>query len=165
MSRRVVAAFALLTFCALPPARAEHSAEHRHHLIAKAIGMALMHHGESAGEGGGSLAYEYEVFAHRLELELSAGLLRGAHATELPIELIVKTPFHLSDTFVPFIGLGPEILVELGHATYVGATATAGTSVWVSEHLGLVMSFDYTVFPHEGSNHELKGSLGVTWRI
>lgn len=138
--------------------------------------------GESEAFYGGGAFLTYVAIHKWLEIELVVDLIAGSHEIEdsgvklqastvrLPIDLLLKKPFHISKHFHPFVGIGPTLVYE--HETFSGGapsaqrwsgggTAVAGVDIWISRHAGLVLEAAYSLLAANGIEHEVGGSLGA----
>ncbi len=167
-----------------PPTREIHDAAHADHdvgcplhwnnlLGAKAIGVAALPHEQPPnieGQAGVGLLYERTLVRGWLELELSTNALvveggRGAH---LPIDVLLKKPFHVGHRIDPYIGAGAAVTFGLGEERFVGAgaVATVGTYFWVHPRVGLLAEIDYAaVVEPRGWQHELEFGSGPVFRF
>ena len=91
-----------------------------------AVGQGDLHPHFGAGIFG-----EISAVPNWLEIELAIKALATADGALIPIDVLFKIPFHLTNTIHPFIGLGPtlvivaagDIAVHFGLAVAVGAGA------------------------------------------
>lgn len=147
----------------------EHGGEVKEHtenlLGVKALALLLIgppaeeHEGESEGREvsprfGGSVFYERELVQNWLEFEIQIGLVGGGGMFIMPIDVLLKKPFHVNHRVTPYIGGGPalEALFVNGEQEVVGGlTAAAGVYVWFSKYAGIDVEVDYTlVFSEHG---------------
>lgn len=126
---------------------ADHHDGHAKNLLGfKITGLTAFHHAtwpemqEHMVFGGGPF-YERELVPNMLEVEFAVLMCRGHGLTVVPIELILKKPFHPSEHLTTYIGVGPTfdlIFKENGEQYVVPALiATAGGYLWVNSHFGL----------------------------
>jgi len=105
--------------------------------------------------GGGNVMLEYEAIDGWLEFELGVSALSVHGGLEVPIDLLVKKPFRLSDGAELMIGLGPEVVHVTGpdHGTFGGIEFVADFMFWPTHHFGwwLEPSYDL-VFQNRFSN-------------
>jgi hypothetical protein len=115
---------------------------------------------------GGGLSVERAVVHHLLEVELVAGLLPGEHATLLPVELLLKVPFHPTSWLQPYLGLGPAMVVSFDHgeaSPHFGAAAVAGAYFWLGGGLGLMLEVQQELLYDHGVVPEFGTAAGVVW--
>lgn len=112
--------------------------------------------------GGGGFV-EYAVDHEWLEVELSVQAFGEHGDVLLPVEMVLKKPFHLTDAVHPFVGAGPMVAVLFAgeNAAHFGGLVTGGTYVWFSDHLGLLAAGTYGVVSDRALVHEVGGSLGL----
>ena len=124
----------------------------------------------ATGEGshGGVGAFvEYSLIHEVLEVELGVHLFPGADASALPIDLLFKHPFELSERIHPFVGLGPTIVPRFGSAggkTLFGGVVEAGSYFWLTHHVGLLAQVAYNLLGGAGEVvHEFQADGGVVF--
>lgn len=161
-----------------------HDAEHAEHDVGcqlhwhnlfgvKAIVVAAVPHDEPSeveGQGGFGLLYERTLIRGWLELEVSANALfladgRGAH---LPVDVLLKKPFHFGHIVDPYVGIGAAVTVALGEEQFVapGVIGTLGAYFWVHPRFGVLGEVDYAaVAEPERWQHEIEVSSGAVFRF
>ncbi len=135
-----------------PPVHAQDAMEcpvHYHNLFGvRGIGVLAFDLGEGGDalpEGGFGLAYERTLVPSWLELEVSTNALFAEHGVVLPLDIVLKKPFHVSHRFDPFVGLGAVIAFGVGEERFVapGAIASGGMYVWASTQWGWSFELDF----------------------
>ena len=117
---------------------------------------------------GFGLLYERTLVPMQLQGELSAHVLSTPLGLHVPIDLVLKKPFHVSHTFEPYLGLGGVLTVALGRERFVapGAIASAGLFFWLRENFGFLVEADYAIVREPSQwRHEVEGTAGPTWRF
>ncbi|MBW2526056.1 MAG: hypothetical protein JRI23_17885 [Deltaproteobacteria bacterium] len=149
------------------PDDGNHGAEH--HFVVGAMGsyFAGIHGDEVHHLGGGGLLFEAALIPHWLELEYSVRALTDGHLLAFPIEILLKLPFHLSDTAVPFVGAGPALIPAFVDEVEVhgGVATAAGVCFWLWSWGGLFVEANYNLVFDDGITHELGGSGGLGYRF
>ena len=134
------------------------------HIVTGATGTALavMLDDEAEAAYGGGVMIEWEAQEH-VSLAFNVRVLSAGHAVELPMDLLVKVPFHVTQWFHPFFAVGPTVIpiVSGGSGTHFGGAAVAGADLWVSDHVGLVAEVAYNAISNHGLQNEAGGNLGV----
>lgn len=146
----------------------EDAHEEHHRFIAGLNGMALgaIAHGHALAEGGAGGFMGFVAVPGWLELEVSAHYLRTAeHSNELPVDLVLKKPFHPARWFHPYLGLGPTIVPSWGSEKMVrvGLATEAGTVFWVNPEIGISAEVDYNLVGRGGLVQEVAGTSGVVF--
>lgn len=122
------------------------------------------HHAEGPATGFGvSIFYERELVPRWLEVELNVGLIDGAAGLQVPIDLLLKKPFHLGRRLTPYIGIGPsiELFPRGDRSPLPGVTGGVGLYLWLSRDFGLDLELDYTAhFLSPGIEHVNTLGLG-----
>lgn len=136
-------------------------------LAAKILGGASFDpEGIAHRRTGVAALYEHPFIPHWLEGEISVGAVLGEHGVFIPVELLLKIPFQLTQRWELYAGAGPAMLVDLDHEeAYFGAVVSVGSFLWLSEHFGLLFEIDYIPLYEHGAVHEIEGAVGVAWRI
>jgi hypothetical protein len=75
---------------------------------------------------------EWEALENWLELEVGASVLSGDGGVEIPVDLLFKKPFRLSQSAEMMVGVGPEVVGVTGQAagTFFGAEAALDFMFW-----------------------------------
>lgn len=127
---------------------AEECPLHAHNLIGvRGIGVAAFElgQGDASPEGGIGVAYERTIIPRWLELEVSANALLQPDGAVLPLDVVLKKPFHVSHRFDPFVGLGAIVAFGVGEERFVapGAIASGGMYVWGGRRWGWSFELDF----------------------
>ena len=112
---------------------------------------------------GASLFYERELVTGWLELEFNVALVSAPGGLAIPIDVLLKKPFHVNRHVTPYIGLGPAFEIEVLEEPefFGGVTAATGLYVWFSRTVGIDVELDYTArFGREGVAHGMGGGMG-----
>ncbi len=124
-------------------------------------------HGHGAGgpttTSGVSVFYERELVPKWLEIEVNVGLIDGAAGLQLPIDLLLKKPFHLHRRVTPYISIGPaiELFPRGDRPPLPGITGGVGAYLWLSRDFGLDIELDYTAHVlSPGLEHVITLGLG-----
>lgn len=140
-----------------------------HHLVVGALGsyLAAIHGDEVHHYGGGGLLFEASLVAHWLELEYSVRALTDGHALLFPVDVLLKLPFHLFDTAVPFIGAGPTVIPAFVDEleAHLGIATTAGVCFWLWSWGGLFAEANYNLVFEGDLVHEIGGNGGIGYRF
>ncbi len=103
-----------------------------------------------------------------LEIELSASVVRIGSEDKwvIPVDLLLKKPFHIGDV-TPYVAIGPTIAFVRGEENIVGvgAAAVVGVYVWLSDSWGIDIELDYALVDEDGAQHELTFAAGPTLRF
>lgn len=120
-------------------------------------------HTEVAHHGGAGLFFELTLVRHWLELELSIKSLSSEHGVVIPIDILLKVPFHFNKYVIPYVGIGPAmaITVDGDASVYFGGASALGAYFWVHRHIGLLLEFNYNILHDHGLVHELGVGAGV----
>ncbi len=84
--------------------------------------------------------YERELVPGVLEVEVAVLLFRGRGTTVMPVEVLLKKPFHASEHFTGYVGVGPtlDFVFEDGERRVLPAIVAAGGGyVWANSHIGV----------------------------
>ena len=157
------------TVAAAEPELAAHAepAEHHHRFVVGANAMALgaispEHFVSALGAGA---FFEVVAVPDWLELELSAHYLRTMTAVdEVPVDVLIKKPFHPLRWLNPYVGVGPTVVAELGPEepeVLAGLVAVAGSYFWLTSDFGLSAELDYNVVKGDELVQEIAGLSGM----
>lgn len=126
-----------------------------HHLVVGAVGTALVATTfvpeiDNNGIAGGGIFAEYTVVPNWLAIELDVRLLAAHEGTEfggeLPIDLLLKKPFELSEMLEAYIGIGATVVPNLhGGDHNAGIASVVGGYYWLSDHFALNAELDYNL--------------------
>ncbi len=136
-----------------------------HHFFAGLKGsyLAGFAHGELHHQGGGGLFFEASVIHHWLELELGARIMTDGHGALLPLDLLAKMPFHLSDTIHPFLGIGPTVIFNFDGDLFFGGVLAGGSYFWFAHSWALVVEANYNLIYEHGVVNELGLNAGIVY--
>ncbi|MBW2734086.1 MAG: hypothetical protein JRH20_16990 [Deltaproteobacteria bacterium] len=158
--------FVILALCALPAiAQADPvlhgsgTSEPGHSIFGAKIvgGAAIDPEGSAHRRMGLALLYEYALIPHWLEGEISVAGMLCDHGPLLPVELLLKIPFHLNDQWEFYVGAGAAMVVDFDHEqAFFGGVGSVGTFFWLSDHFGLLFELDYLLLHEHGATHELE---------
>ena len=145
---------------------------HYHNLVGvRAIGVAAFEEGagrDAKPQGGFGFAYERTLVPRWLELEISMNALFSEAGPALPVDVLLKKPFHASHRFDPFVGLGAVVVFGVGEEKFVapGAIAATGMYVWANTRWGASAELDFAAVnePH-GWVYELEFAAGPVLRF
>jgi hypothetical protein len=150
-----------------------HEQEHAPHpnlIELKGVGAAAFtEHGPLFLFGPG-LAYERELDGAPLAMELSIAELFGEGHQVTPFDVILKTPFHLSDHLEVFAGAGPSVTVDVHGgrvAVHPGIALQSGALFELEGGLGVVAELDYCLALERPGHvvHEAMAAAGVVRRF
>jgi hypothetical protein len=150
--------------------------EHHNHYFVGANGMVLAAFSKEPTEvkfGGGAF-FEFTVVPNWLEIEIGVHVLKAPEKLELPIDVLLKKPFHVNHWFHPYVGLGPTIVPEFvaanekeGKAARTeldgGVAIVAGSYFWLHPHVGLSLEINNNILFAHGIIDEFGGSGGVVF--
>jgi hypothetical protein len=143
----------------------EHEEHHRFVTGVNAIALGAIAHGHAIGEYGGGGFFEVVAIPGWLEFELGAHYLRTAEKTNVvPIDLLVKKPFHPLPWLNPYVGLGPTFIPAFGNGEksfHAGLATEAGAYFWVSHRVGISAEINYNLVSESGLVQEVAGLSGV----
>lgn len=117
---------------------------------------------------GVGLLYERTLVEMHLQAEVSAHLVSTPLGPHVPIDLVLKKPFHVSHRFEPYLGLGAVVTLALGRERFVapGAIGSAGLFFWLRENFGLMVEGDYAIVREPAHwRQEIEGTTGPVWRF
>jgi len=147
--------------------RGAHSSEK--HFMVGAMGsyLAAIHGDEVHHYGGGGLLFEATLVPHWLEMEYSVRALSDGHALLFPVDVLLKLPFHVSDTVIPYIGAGPTLVPAFVDelSAHAGIATSAGAGFWLWSWGGLIAELNYNLLFEGDLVHEIGGSGGVGYRF
>jgi len=138
---------------------------HTQHLIGlKFISSAALSEGENLALWGAGIFYEREVIQDWLEIELNVPVIGDRDHVILPLDIVLKIPWHASPYVTPYVGVGPglDVIFHEGETEVFGAIASVvGLYVWFDMVFGVDIEFSYSIVFEEGHIvHELIPSLG-----
>ncbi len=139
-----------------------------HHTVGalKFISMTLPSQPDRPVWFGPGALFEVPVLHGLLEVEVAAAVLFGAHATEVPVDVVLKVPYHFSQLVDVFVGAGPMVAWSSHGTVGYGGIVTAGGYLWTHGDVGLLMEVDYTVVAHHTDDyHGVEAAAGVAMRF
>lgn len=115
---------------------------------------------------GAMASYEHSLTGWA-ELEINAGLVMEAAHQIVPLELMLKTPWHVTHHLDLFLSLGSVAMVGMHHipTVQVGTIHALGAYVWYTEHAGLSFEANHVMVHAPETVHEIEASMGVSWRF
>lgn len=143
--------------------------EHHNHFFLGANGQALavIAGGEVAPAGGGGAFFEFTVIENWLEIEAAVHVLSSHGELELPIDVLLKKPFHATKSIHPYVGLGPAVLpifASEGTKVYGGLAFAGGSYFWFTQHVGWSVGLNYNLLFGGGSiKNEVGGTSGIVF--
>lgn len=117
---------------------------------------------------GASFFYEREAVENWLEIELNVAVLSAPGGVLLPVDLLLKKPFHAGRHVTAYVGLGPALEIEIldGTEVFGGLTGATGLYVWVTKNVGVDIELDYTLIVERGAiAHGLGGGVGPVFHF
>jgi hypothetical protein len=141
------------------------AAHHRFVMGANALMLGAIAHGHAVGEYGPGGFLEVVVIRNWLEVEVGAHYLRTtSKISEIPIDLILKKPFHPLPWLNPYVGVGPTVIPTFAsheRTVHFGVVTQVGSYFWLTPHLGFSAEMDYNLVSDHGLTQEVAGSSGV----
>lgn len=115
---------------------------------------------------GGGIFLERSVLRHLFEIELSVSAIALGGDISVPIDLLLKKPFHLG-ALNTYLGVGPALSIDITDDTeaFGGIAFATGFYYWFHDHLGVDLDFDYTLVFKDDLAHEFQIALGPTLRF
>jgi len=180
MTRRRARRTSLLAFAAAALVAKSASAENggqeqkedeeyiEHTIILGVGGAGELELADGTLHAGANVMVEWDAIDNWLELELEASILSADRGTEIPVDLIVKKPFHLTRWAEVMIGVGPEV-VQVSNpttkATYFGASAALDFMFWPTQRFGLWVEPSYDLIARDGLSSGIgsTGGLLIGW--
>ncbi|MCB9536079.1 MAG: hypothetical protein H6704_07415 [Myxococcales bacterium] len=149
-------------------APAETAADDHHAVLgAKLVGLSLPGEEDAPLLVGPGLLFEYPLAHGALTVEAAAAYLFGEHGDEVPVDLLLKVPFHVAPALELFVGAGPLAAWSVEHDEIGwGGLASVGGYWWTAGELGLLLEADYEIVrSHEHTLHGVEAAAGVVWRL
>jgi len=145
--------------------KGDHGRERRFLVGAKGTYLMSFPHGEIHHFGGGGVFFELVLVKRWLEMEFSVKGLTDGHAAVLPIEVLLKIPFHVNEVFHPFVGLGPAVVptFEEENEVFFGGVAEVGAHIWVRPSWALLAALGYGLTYEHGLVNEASVSVGFAY--
>ncbi len=139
--------------------------QNRYIIGAKGSYLAAFSHGDLQHLGGGGLFFEMTVVPHMLAVEARARFLTDGHVKDIPVDLLLKVPWHVSHTIQVFGGAGPTVVVEMDDETsaHGGLVVALGAYTWVHPHIALVMEANYNLVFKDKGTHGLGANAGIAY--
>jgi hypothetical protein len=109
-------------------------------------GAAELELGDGPLHPGANVMVEWDAIESWLELEVGVSVLTARGGVQIPIDLLVKTPFRLAPRAEFMIGVGPEVARATGanRGTYFGGEVALDFIFWPwGEHVGLWIEPEY----------------------
>lgn len=142
-------------------------AHHRFMVGANALMLGAFAHGHMVGELGPGGFFEVVIVPNWLEIELTAHYLRTtSKLSEIPIDLILKKPFHPLRWLNPYVGVGPTVIPTIApheSSVHVGVATEVGSYFWVTPNIGISAEVDYNLVSDHGLMQEVAGTSGVVF--
>lgn len=131
---------------------------------------AIPSEGETLIGGGLGLFAERTAIPGWLEIELSASFVRIESENEwiVPIDVLLKKPFHVGSGVCPYLAIGSTVSLVTdgeGLTVGVGGVVVVGTYIWLSDSWGIDVEVDYALLYEEGVQHEVTVAAGPTLRF
>lgn len=146
-----------------------HTAESSWILGAKFVQLNAFPDGGESSSGAGAGVFGESTLIHGwLELELSASIVSIKDETIVPVDVLLKKPFHFGKIFCPYFSLGPTVsfVFEEDETTpYFGVAAVVGTYLWFNDSFGLDLEIDYAVLDEGELVQEITFAGGPTVRF
>lgn len=104
---------------------------------------------------GATFAFEVTPIEHWLEIEVGISAVKSDGGTELPLDVLFKKPWRISQTFEFMIGVGPELIHATGpdHATYWGVSAVLDFMFWPRKDVGWYVEPGYEGTFRDATTH------------
>lgn len=158
----------IIAFVLICIASAQARAEPREltdHTIVLGVGAAaeIGVHGSDASAGG-NLMLEWEAIDGWLELEFGASLVATSTGSQVPLDLIIKKPFAISDSLEGMIGLGPEVIRTTSGPpadTRYGVEVGLDLMYWFSPRIGSWVEPTYDLEFHNGATSSFGLTAGI----
>jgi hypothetical protein len=139
---------------------------HRHYVMGTlgAYEYGIAEH-EEAHLGGWGLFFELGLVPH-LELEFLVKMMGGKEFMVVPIDILLKVPFHPIPEVHPFIGFGPSMsfVFNGGVKEHYGGVVVVGSHFWASKGFGFLAEASYTLAYGHGLVHAIGGAVGMQAR-
>lgn len=145
------------------------AADDAHHAVlgAKLVGLSLPGEEDAPFLVGPGVLFEYPIAHGALTVEAAAAYLFGEHGDELPVDVLLKVPFHATPALELFVGAGPLAAWSVEHDEIGwGGLASLGGYYWTEGSLGLLLEADYEMLRSHGHTlHGVEAAAGVAWRL
>ena len=139
------------------------------HTIIIGVGGATEYElGNGSFHSGANVMVEWDAIENWLELEVATSLLAADKGIELPVDLIVKKPFRLTQSVELMLGVGPELVrisTPARKTTYAGGQIAVDFMLWPSHRFGLWVEPTYDLVFRHTLSHGIgsTGGLLVGW--
>jgi hypothetical protein len=132
---------------------------------AKGAYLAVPEDGEIHHHLGGGVFFELTLAPQALALEISAKWMSAAAGYELPLDIMLKVPFHVSRVLHPYLGAGfvAVLAVDDGVAAHFGGGVIGGSQFWLTDQVGLLAELCFNLLYGHGLIREFGGALGVVF--
>lgn len=149
--------------------------EHENHFFAGVNGVALgvFKSEKTKFAGGAGGFFEFTAIEHWLEIEAAVHYVNAGGLHEVPIDVLLKMPFHVNKWFHPYVGLGGVVVPVIAPDTGTGTSGVAveggiasvvGSYFWFSKHVGWSLDINYNLlFGAEGLTNEVGGTTGIVF--
>lgn len=116
---------------------------------------------------GVSLSYERSLIPGWLELEATVLFAPGEGGLTLPVDLLLKKPFELSEHVGLFVGLGlaTEWFEAGERESAYGLGTQAGGQYWLTPQYGIVLEGEYNLLLQPETVHEVVLATGGALRF
>ena len=123
--------------------------------------------GENGVHFGAGARLAWVAVPERLEVEVGMHAIFTSEATELPVDLLLKSVFPVNHWLHPYMGVGATLVPAIGHdATHIGAGAvvSAGTYFWFTHRVGALAELNYNLVRIDNTTvHEAFVAVGVVF--
>lgn len=145
----------------------EHGDEEANHSFVgiKGAYLAAPHHGEVHHHLGGGAFFEVTLLPEALELEVCLKWMSAEHGFLLPLDIMLKVPFHVNEVLHPYIGVGPVAVLAVDEEPegHFGGGAVGGAYFWLSDSVGLLAELTFNLLWAHGLHREFGGALGIVF--
>ena len=166
----------LAMFLATPTAHAQKHFHRSPHLDEtanitgfKAGPVAQFTQGKGYIGGGISVYYERNLIAGWLEIEPAIAVFWVEDEIVVPIEVLLKKPFHANHVINPYAGFGPElalIFAPHGNRARFGLKFVGGSYFWFREGpWGVDLEIAYVLLFDDHTVHEFALETGFAFRF
>jgi hypothetical protein len=116
---------------------------------------------------GVSLSYERVIIPGWLEGEVSVLFAPGEGGLTLPVDLLLKKPFELSEQLGLFVGLGlaTEWFEAGERETAYGLGTQVGGQYWIEPQWAVALEGEYNILVHPETAHEVVVAAGLAFRF
>ena len=143
------------------------AAPHENHYFVGAKGayLAVPDAEEIHHHLGGGVFFELTLVPQALELELSLKWMSAASGYALPLDIMLKVPFHVNHVLHPYLGAGfiAVLAVDNGVAGHFGGGVLGGSYFWITDQVGLLAELCFNLLYGHGLIREFGGAIGVVF--